>query len=237
MGGDRVRHVVFRWLALGVLAFVLTGCGEYNVNWRQKMTVVVETPQGEKTGSSVIQVNFARGDSGLFKFSDGSGVRWNELGEAVVVDLGSGKYLFALLSGAANSLGSAGVNASITFSPDRNASPGLRKVVENVVNQSLGVAQDIPAKAYPMLVTFTDINDPASVKKVDPDNLAATFGAGYKLKRITLEITDQPTTTGNVEGLIDWLETNRSLIVGPSEDANGQPIYRVPRHGGFIRRK
>ena len=51
---------------------------------------------------------------------------------------------------------------------------------------------------YPMLVTFADVNRPASVAEVSPDNLAAHFGTGYALKRITFEALDSqmPLTTG-----------------------------------------
>lgn len=55
-----------------------------------------------------------------------------------------------------------------------------------------------------MLVTFRDIDDPASVEKVDPANLAATFGEGVSLKRITVELTDGPVTRG-IEERLPWL--------------------------------
>ncbi|MCA9468988.1 MAG: hypothetical protein KC643_26590, partial [Nitrospira sp.] len=47
-----------------------------------------------------------------------------------------------------------------------------------------------------------DLTDPKTVQKVDPENLAATFGPGVELKRITLEITDEPVTEGKVESLL-----------------------------------
>ncbi len=33
---------------------------------------------------------------------------------------------------------------------------------------------------YPLLVTFDNINDPASVRRVDPGDLPASFGRGYR---------------------------------------------------------
>jgi hypothetical protein len=39
----------------------------------------------------------------------------------------------------------------------------------------------------PLLVRFRDISDPKTVEKVDPANLAASFGAGVKLTRATIE--------------------------------------------------
>ncbi|MCC6479158.1 MAG: hypothetical protein IT552_08115, partial [Sphingomonadaceae bacterium] len=50
--------------------------------------------------------------------------------------------------------------------------------------------------AYPMLVTFKDLADPTSVEQVDPDDLAASFGRGYRLKSITVQVTDAPVTVG-----------------------------------------
>jgi hypothetical protein len=69
----------------------------------------------------------------------------------------------------------------------------------------------VPRKFYPMLVTFADINNPASVREVDPANLAKIFGAGYKLKSITLEITDEKVTKGVVEGVLGWMR-NQNMI-------------------------
>lgn len=54
------------------------------------------------------------------------------------------------------------------------------------------------------MVTFTDITDPTTVNQVDPTNLAATFGPGVSLKRITLQITDEPVTEGKIESVLGW---------------------------------
>ncbi|MDR4487064.1 MAG: hypothetical protein R3B83_06010 [Nitrospirales bacterium] len=54
-----------------------------------------------------------------------------------------------------------------------------------------------------LLVTFTDLTDPTTVKVVDPENLAPTFGPGVSLKRITLKITDEP-VTAKIESVLGW---------------------------------
>lgn len=56
------------------------------------------------------------------------------------------------------------------------------------------------------MVTFGDLKDPKSVQEVDPENLPATFGPGYKIKSYTVEITDEPVTEGRVENLLPWLD-------------------------------
>ena len=63
----------------------------------------------------------------------------------------------------------------------------------------------VPRNKYPDFMTFDDVSDPTSVKRVDPDNLAATFGPGTNLKRITLTITDEAVTDGPVEKILRWL--------------------------------
>jgi hypothetical protein len=66
-------------------------------------------------------------------------------------------------------------------------------------SQNLVVLMPVPPILYPLLVTFTDIADPKTVTRVDSANLAATFGPGYALTSITLEITDEPVTEGQVQ--------------------------------------
>ncbi|MCP4082076.1 MAG: hypothetical protein GY743_17720, partial [Planctomycetaceae bacterium] len=60
----------------------------------------------------------------------------------------------------------------------------------------------IPFSRLPLLVTFTDINDPASVVRVDPYDLEKYFGTGVKLKAVTLEIAGEPVTRGEVEKVL-----------------------------------
>jgi hypothetical protein len=70
---------------------------------------------------------------------------------------------------------------------------------------TLPEARELAPKQYPLLVTFGDINDPASVKRVDPNNLELAFGPGYALQSITLSITDEPVTKGEVQKVLGWL--------------------------------
>ena len=47
---------------------------------------------------------------------------------------------------------------------------------------------DLPLTSLPLLVRFRDLNDPMSVERVDPLDIAKSFGAGTKLVSATLEI-------------------------------------------------
>ena len=50
-----------------------------------------------------------------------------------------------------------------------------------------------------------------AVQRVDPANLAASFGPGIRLKRITVEVTDDDVTTG-IEKRLQWLPKHRGTL-------------------------
>ena len=57
---------------------------------------------------------------------------------------------------------------------------------------------------YPF-ATFTDINDPLTVKKVTPENIEQYFGEGAKITSIEVQRTFKPVTYGQVEKVIPWI--------------------------------
>jgi hypothetical protein len=65
-------------------------------SWNQKLTLVVDTPEGVKTGSSVVRIEVG---FDMQILPDAPGFSSNQRGEAVVVDLGGGRTLFALMKG------------------------------------------------------------------------------------------------------------------------------------------
>ena len=82
-------------LALGW--WVVDGSTTWPRTYRYRLTLTVETPDGDRTGSSVIQVK-TRFPGGLTRAQGYS--TWVEAqGEATVVDLGSRGLLFATLKG------------------------------------------------------------------------------------------------------------------------------------------
>ncbi|WP_162841480.1 hypothetical protein [Salaquimonas pukyongi] len=183
-----------RTAVLLLAALLLSVCGE-SWNWHQKLTVTVETPQGEKSGSAVQQVTW-KNDT-LVPGSPGGRAVNGLRGEAAVVELGSGRYLFALINGAATLAQHVVLDPAMAKAPFEERGAALEQV---------GRKGTVPRKYIPQLVTFSNIDNPASVKAVDPDDLAATFGPGYRLKSVTLEITDEPVTDGEVEKVLGWLK-------------------------------
>ncbi len=179
--------------ALALLAVLfLSGCGDERFEWHQKMTVTVETPGGANTASSVIRVKSRY----VGPETMGNEVFYGLQGEAVTMEIAPGRYLFALLNESFAEL-------YYRSSPDIFANPKNRGEWLAEIPHKTEVVR-VPADRYPLLVTFGDINDPKSVRRVDPDDLAASFGPGYRLKQITLEITDDPVTEGRVEQVLGW---------------------------------
>ena len=185
------RRILGLLVALGS-AMMLRGCGFFRGNsYRFKMTVEVETPHGLKTGSSVYDVR-------AYKTSDlltgGSSSDSDLRGEALAVDLPDGKTLFALLK-TVNTPG----HDDLAYMSMRSLDPAFNyNRAESAQRIASGDGIQSPAEVapsdYPMLVTFNDTNDPASVARIDPRNLAASLGAGVRLKSIMVEVTDDDVT-------------------------------------------
>jgi hypothetical protein len=208
---------VLAWLAV---AFGLAACSmSPPKTLRYRLTLEIEVDGVVHTGSSVVETVWY--DQSLVKGLAG-GIPWvvHARGEALIVDLGSRGALFALLTGLATKnrgsdamyfpddpeqvlLAAFGVKGRASLTPD---------ALEKLSHRRDTVP--IPASGLPMLVRFRNIRDPLSVEQVSPDDLASSFGAGVKLKRATIAITEAPITTGVASKLI-WLRSlNGGYLTG-----------------------
>lgn len=223
--------IVMLTATTGVLA--LGGCGLLNSSYtyRYKITVEIETREGLKTGFAVHETIVGKSNVDLGELSAKRGMRTR--GEAVAVDLPGGQTLFALMPDSR-------LTQSVLDPEWKNdwVESAMRITSGNTPKGPLPMTPGKPRPVgletgYPMLVTFTDISDPASVKLVDPDDLAASFGPGVKLKRIIIEITSDPVSTG-IETRLVWLGKHPE----PRLDNNFRPtpsptLAQKLRHGDF----
>jgi hypothetical protein len=169
-------------------------------SWHQKLTITVETPAGEVSASSVSAVSWRK----HWIRWDGMGWDYDLTGEAVVVEVTPGRYLFALLKGA----GTTEYMGSVAGREGRVIDGALFGEVQGKRDRAAGVIA-VPEVQYPMLVTFDDIADPKSVALVDPAYLAASLGPGVRLKSVVLEVTDEAVNVGAVEAVLGWLSEIR----------------------------
>ena len=158
------RRDVIGVLAYGAAASALGGCGESpRHTFRFRETVEIETPQGLKTGSSVMEMSAAMA---AFKLPDSAAVDLRFKGEAVAVDLPDGQTLFALVGKTpeGDEIEGAVIN---TFDPRR---PGEEKLVAMIEllgrPNSLGREVVMRSKDYPTFVRFRDIRDPKTVDQI-----------------------------------------------------------------------
>ncbi|MBD9388563.1 hypothetical protein IB237_15375 [Agrobacterium sp. AGB01] len=192
-------------IAALALLTIAPGCemlGFREWTWHQKLNVSVTTPAGVKSDHSVFRVwvEFTPKWWGLGDAAGAANSSWR--GEAVVVDVGAGRYLFALIKGYEPSI------AAKIFFPEEMRN--LRRVedLDSVYDKvsSLRATKSVPKEFYPILLTFDDVRNPLTVRRVDPDNLATTFGKGFSLSDISLTITDEPVTMGKISTVLDWLD-------------------------------
>ena len=189
-------------ILIGVLVLVGVSVGYcfFGLNqytWHQKMTLEVEAEGQLYTGSSVVKVRVKESEPLTKQL--GYPLHFGAKGEAAFVELPGSRYLFALLDEGPPDSGPQ-TNALNIFK-DQLPRKGLERFA---VLSTSRFKTDIPRSHYPLLVTFTDITDPKTVQKVEPDNLEMIFGPGVSLKRITLEITDEPVTEGKIESVLGW---------------------------------
>ncbi len=154
------------------------------------------------SGPTLLLISGGAQDAGVF---DAGEVFLTAIGEAVVVEVLPGRYLFALLDGGDNYKAAATAWAYAIFKLrdylDENEIP-RGQFRATIKSEPRDTPIPLPPKAMPRLVTFDDISDPTTVHLVDPANLSASFGPGVSLAGVTLEITGADVTEGRVEAVL-----------------------------------
>jgi hypothetical protein len=173
----------FKWLGpLALLAVLFVG-DQIRINrpgHKYRLTVEVETPDGVKSASGVMAVHPDRGYSR-------SGHTTTK-GDAVLVDLGGGKNLVALLAHLDNTIDLDGMN----YVALRAYKAAGQNVSFNEMSRMTG-AVPVTGALIPILVSFTDLSNPATARTVPPDDLAAVLGQGFRLHGMAAEVVPNGT--------------------------------------------
>jgi hypothetical protein len=229
-----MKRVLVVAAVLVALGWVVFSQGRYS--WHQKLTIIVETPAGEVSASSVSSIIWRKHESWWSVL----GWSYDVTGEALVVEVTPGRYLLALMRGKGTTeyMGSV-APASIAGREGRGLNLELFSELLSEVNYSRGRAAGVIPVAevwYPVLVTFDDITKPETVRVVDPENLAAVFGQGVRLKAVTLDITEEAVTEGRVEGVLEWMPNYQEAHINPKVDHTDVSLPAPLWRGDFIRR-
>lgn len=197
----------FKWLGpLALLAALVIG-DQVRINrpgHKYRLAVEVETPEGVRSAAGVLSVHPDRGYS-----RHGSTIT---KGDAVWVDLGGARNLVALLA----HVDDKGLELDdMSFMALRAFNAAGRKTTFNAMNQMTGTAP-VTGALIPVLATFSDSNDPATMRVVKPDDLEATYGKGFRLRGVSVEavpngfwpldfggVLGEPVTRG-IEAKLPW---------------------------------
>jgi len=199
----------WKWILGLTVALFVFAWSQSTSSYRFRMTVEIETPQGIRTGSSVME-------EGAYKklklTSEEHGGGGYTHGEAVVVDLPDGP-VFALLTlgDGEQPLGYVVTNALV---PDmeradidayvatvrklgRSWSGSVKADLPRLRDIGAGFRENRYENGWPVMVRLRDIHDPKTVELVDPQAIG--------VKRIWVETTSDPVTKG-IEKRLGWLE-------------------------------
>lgn len=180
------------------------------------MTVDVDTPAGPRSGSGVIEVQpRLKGEHAADMAVDG---------EAVLVDLPNGRTVYALLRSQLSVDWAGWIVLWLVRTPamgDATMTEMVRTVA--ATRAPLLLPRNFPARAgYPLIgedarptfVAFDDERRPETIRFIDPNNM----GDGMKLRRIVLQVTDDPVTR-RIADRLPWLASQQGSLKPSSMDA------------------
>jgi hypothetical protein len=188
-------------VVLGLIAYFAMGRLLLR-NWRLRyeLTIEVETPEGRRRGSSVIQVSVKR----TVPFWGDNGIHFQVEGKAPAVELPDGRLVFALLRDSTNE------GLPELAVKDTNAMPAISdrlrrmdtgafwshlkaKRPDMFVDAAMMSRRITPSAGarYPTIVVV----DPAAAKpiqSIDPANAEDVLGPGFGVAGLELRIVDRP---------------------------------------------
>lgn len=229
MSLSNCKFRTLNFLFLVLACFSLIGCkaelSDYDkrISWNYKMTVEVMTPDGIKTGSAVREITIVKKAVSWDDINNKPdySVRYNLLGEAVIVELSNNNKIFVLLSD--------GVYSDVLRAFDLQG-------YDEVAALKKGSKTHLPERNYPKIVTFKDYNDPLSVvlvrgkeleverngqvEYVFRDNFEELFGEGVSLQSIMIELTDEDPQQ-QITNILKWLVKYQDLTL------DGQKVHRL----------
>ncbi len=223
---------------LGLLATLVVGdqIRLHRPDHKFRLTLEVETPDGVKSASGVYSVTPNRGYGGS---NTGETAGPKTKGEALFVDLGGGKNVVALLA-----VGTEPTDLDATnYIAMRAFNAAGRKVQFRDMKKTAAMsAVPVPAANAPVLVTFKDLNDPASMRVLTSDNMQELLGHGVKLHGMMVSTVANGVWPLDVGGMLGepvsrGIEQKLPWLKGEPEPANQAAMKALEAAGikGFAR--
>lgn len=161
--------------------------------WKQKLTVTLDTPNGVVSGSSVVGITWTK----VIKLlPDMPSEKYQITGEATVIALPDGRHLFALLKGAEFTALNAFAGERI---PAQQQDLGFGYLpAASKIGEHLGETKTLSPGSYPSLVVVAALGDSARAIDIQPIG-ELTLGSGYLIRAVDISITDEPVVVGAVD--------------------------------------
>jgi hypothetical protein len=236
-------------IILGSIALLIVGVIVWwqitypTFTYRYRITLEVEVDGAIKTGSSVIEV-MRRWDPvpgrPISHYSTAAS------GEAVFVDLGRAGNVFLLLTNEPHKSPEVLGAKLFHFDPTDMIDAAEQRRRADALTAKRATAE-LPPDQLPMLVTFTDLNDPKSARVVRPGEFEQVFGPDVHFRRAFVEMVPagtwpfsalgwprdwagEPVTRG-IEKKLPMLVTHRDSMWR----AYSEPMKFTPQYHLFTR--
>jgi hypothetical protein len=192
--------------ALKIIAVLLVATFLYykfaypTYTYRYRMTAEVETPEGLKTGSSVVEINTAQWPECLRGLFGGHTSNTKIKGEGSSVEIDKGKFLFVLLESHKDVDHAKYILAYAA--PMENAdwsNPKTSEYIWNSTKTRKGIKYygtlknakgELPEQELPSMIAVIEKEGLVDVKEVTSKNMADVFGKGVVFKGVSVETTE-----------------------------------------------
>lgn len=185
----------------------LSACSaQYRLRYR--LTVVVDTPPGERFGSGVYQLKI--GNTTTFP-TPGSTLTVQFKGDAFPIRLEGGRSIYVLLYADFSDFPLSDLKAMYAWNHTRyllmghtetnDWKGGRNRSWEQLAAIQEGEPIDIPLAEMPALAYFADPTQPDSGVLLAPNDLSLACGPGCAVKRCEMRLTSAPVTRGIAKDL------------------------------------
>lgn len=229
-----------------VLAFVaaISGCSD-STTYKFKLTLVLKTPNGTKSGFSEVQVTTTE------TLMPRGGISTHYTGEAAYIDLGEARppLIMLLTKHKPNFVVAGAILAETMFSDDpQSKSESYIRYMDRISKRR--DKRDAPLDKLPILVTFRDVSIPGTVVMIDPtspENIENELGAGISLNTATFEFIEPQdwfsrlvvwSTSGEIERRLPWLRNLRrdgGHLNGQRVEWAGAPLAGRLQDSDFVK--
>jgi hypothetical protein len=202
-----------RGVSLALFGAALSGCAT-TVSLRYRLTCTVLAGGQRVTATKVRELFWKDRIKAAGSLDTGA---YRTRGEALFLKLGDGRLLIATLAKKdfVPEVGEWRV-ASGTWMP---RAPFHRAFGGEIENWRRHVRQPVTLlpSELPLLVSFPDPADRRTVREVDPRDLAATFGPGFRLESMSVEVVREGVGRGEALRRLPWLaELGEDRLKRPS---------------------